>query len=188
MPRKLLRRLLPDPHWIRDHSLMAWLGPALHHPRLWHISRGGIALGTAIGIFFGVLLPIAQMPAAAAAAVAMRANLPVAVAGTFVTNPFTFAPVYYLAYRIGVFITGADPSIDLAAFDANADTLREWLTFWLGKIQRLGGPLIVGLFVLACICSATSYFGINWLWRRLTLRAWHRRTLVRKAAATPSAR
>lgn len=182
MPRKLLRRLLPDPQWIRDHSLLAWLGPALHHPRLLHVSRGGIALGTAIGIFFGLLLPIGQMPAAAAAAVVMRANLPVAVAGTFVTNPFTFAPLYYLAYRIGLFITGADQPIEAAAFDANAETLSEWLGFWIERIQRLGKPLIVGLFVMACVSSLTSYFGINWLWRRLTLRAWHRRSALRKAA------
>lgn len=184
MPRKLLRRVLPDPQWIRDHSLLAWLGPALHHPRLWHVSRGGIALGMAIGIFFGVLLPIAQMPAAAAAAVFMRANLPVAVAGTFVTNPFTFAPVYYLAYRVGMLITGTDHAVEPLVFDAHANNLWEWLGFWLERIQRLGKPLIVGLFVIACGFSVSSYFGINWLWRKLTLRAWHRRSALRKTAST----
>lgn len=180
MPRKLLRRVLPDPQWMREHNFLAWLGPALHHPRLWHISRGGIALGAAIGIFFGILLPIAQIPAAAMAALAVRANLPVAAACTFVTNPVTFAPVYYLAYRLGLFITGADPSIDPADFNAEADTLREWLSFWMTKLQSLGVPLLSGLFVLASVLSTTGYLVINWLWRRLTLRAWHRRSASRQ--------
>ncbi|WP_382323927.1 DUF2062 domain-containing protein [Hydrogenophaga sp. UC242_53] len=65
---------------LRHHRWLRWMGPVLHQPRLWHFSRKGIAMGVAVGIFFGLLVPIAQMPLSAAAAVLLRANLPMAVA------------------------------------------------------------------------------------------------------------
>ena len=101
-----LRRLLPSQEVLRSNRWLRWIGPALHHPRLWHMSRRGIALGVALGLFFGLLIPIAQIPLAAGAAVALRANLPTAVASTLVTNPVTFGPVYYAAWRVGNAILG----------------------------------------------------------------------------------
>ena len=103
-----LKARLPTPHSIRDNRWLRWMGPALHHPRLWHFSRKGIALGLALGIFFGLLVPVAQIPLSAAAAVALRANLPMAVASTLVTNPVTFGPVYFGAYQLGKFVLGED--------------------------------------------------------------------------------
>ena len=81
-----LQRLLPTPQAIAANRWLRWLGPALHHPRLWHMRRRGIALGMAIGVFFGFLIPVAQIPASAAVAVALRANLPTAMASTLVTK------------------------------------------------------------------------------------------------------
>lgn len=186
MPRKLLRRLMPNPHRIREHRWLGWLAPMLHHPRLWHVSRGGIALGAAIGLFFGLLVPIGQIPVSAAVAIVLRANLPMAVAGTFVTNPFTFAPLYYLAYRIGLLLTGVDapPLIPTMSFDAHAADFSGWLMFWSERVLRLGKPLFIGLFVMASFSAVVSYFSINWLWRLLTLRAWRRRTTHRKLSGT----
>jgi hypothetical protein len=184
MPRKLLRRFLPDPHRIRKHSLLAWLGPRLHHPRLWHVSREGIALGAAAGCFFGLLAPIAQIPLAAVAAIALRGNVPMAAATTFITNPFTFAPIYYAAYRLGLLLTGVRQSSTAtkSVFDADAHGFAEWLQVWFEYIVGLGKPLFIGLFVLASVFSVACYFSINLLWRALTRRAWHRRIARRKAA------
>ena len=36
----------------------------------------------------------------------MGANVPAAVSSTLVSNPLTFAPIYYLAYRTGLLVTG----------------------------------------------------------------------------------
>src|SRR5512145_2463443 len=110
--KKRLKAWLPTPESIRNNRWLQWLGPLLHQPRLWHFSRRGIAMGLAIGIFFGLLIPVAQMPFAAALAVLARANLPVAVASTFVTNPVTFGPVYYGAYRLGKAMLGEDSVSD----------------------------------------------------------------------------
>ena len=101
-----LRSLMPTPDAVRRNRWLRWLGPALLHPRLWHMSRRGLALGVALGVFFGLLIPIAQIPLSAAAAVALRANLPAAMASTLVTNPATFGPVYYAAWRVGSAVLG----------------------------------------------------------------------------------
>ena len=45
-----------------------------------------IAAGVAIGLFIGVLIPVAQILLAAVAAVALRANIPVAAAATLITT------------------------------------------------------------------------------------------------------
>lgn len=136
---KRLLRLIPDAEAIRTNRWIRWLGPALHHPRLWHLSRRGLAMGVALGLFFGLLIPIAQIPASTAAAVVLRANVPAAAAATLVTNPLTFGPIYYGAWRLGSALLGktvkegdlppvmhtAPPVVDeaLAALDEVAATI-----------------------------------------------------------------
>ena len=80
--KQKFKQWLPDPETVRTNRWLRWMGPILKHPRLWHFSRKGIALGLALGIFFGLLIPVAQIPFAAATAVVLRANLPMAVAST----------------------------------------------------------------------------------------------------------
>jgi len=175
--KKLFRRFMPDPHRIRKHRFLTWLGPRLHDPRLLHVSREGIARGAAIGGFFGLLIPIGQIPIAAAAAIAWRANLPMAAASTLITNPFTFAPIYYLAYRVGLFFIGAEslPSDTPESLEIASPEQTSWFELWSERILGHGKPLFVGLFVLACGYATISYFAINLLWRAFTLRAWRRR-------------
>ncbi|MEO6269221.1 MAG: DUF2062 domain-containing protein [Lautropia sp.] len=55
---------------------MQWLGPRLMHQRLWRPSRRTVAIGGAVGVFFGLLIPVAQIPVAAGVAMVLRVNLP----------------------------------------------------------------------------------------------------------------
>ena len=179
--KQRLRQWLPSPDSIRSNRWLRWLGPALHHPRLWHFSRKGIAMGLALGIFFGLLIPVAQIPLSAAAAVALRANLPMAVASTLVTNPVTFGPVYYAAYQTGRFVLkpfddrplakGAPKleGLDAATDDADAPTLslRERLVLVWDWLTDAGKPLVVGLALFACLGGLLSYAltSLVWAWQ-----------------------
>lgn len=102
----MFKRWVPSPEALRRNRWLRWIGPALHHPRLWHMSRRGIALGMAIGVFFGLLIPIAQIPLSVGAAVLLRANVPTAAASTLISNPATYGPLYYAAWRLGKAILG----------------------------------------------------------------------------------
>ncbi|MDA8260902.1 MAG: hypothetical protein M0Z99_35580, partial [Betaproteobacteria bacterium] len=41
MPERF-RRFLPDPHTLRQHRALRWMGPMLHHPRLWLSIAAGL--------------------------------------------------------------------------------------------------------------------------------------------------
>ena len=62
------RGWLPSEQALKGNRWLRWIGPALHHPRLWHLNRRGVALGLALGLFFGLLIPVAQIPLAGGAA------------------------------------------------------------------------------------------------------------------------
>lgn len=172
-----LREWLPSAEAIRANRWLRWLGPALHHPRLWHMSRRGLALGMALGFFFGLLIPLAQVPLSAAAAVALRANVPAAVASTLVTNPLTFGPIYYAAWRVGSAILGEPvdaPSAPSTA--AQADPVDE--NSWRAVTRRflgVGKPLLLGLAIMAIAVGIATYFLVSAAWRVSVLWKRHRR-------------
>ena len=179
--RSRLRRWLPSADLVRGNRFVGWLGPAIHHPRLWHLNRHGVALGFAIGLFFGLLIPLAQIPVAAAFAVWLRANLLVAVGSTLITNPFTFAPIYFFAYRIGSMMTGHVPSpssemaIGQAAHEASALALTA-----LERFLSVGKPLLLGLSVLAVSSAIVGYFLVLGVWRIVVSAEWRSRRARRR--------
>ncbi|HQN47797.1 MAG TPA: DUF2062 domain-containing protein, partial [Rugosibacter sp.] len=146
-----LRRFVPSRETLESSPWLAWLAPWLGHPKLWHWSRRGVALGVAVGLFFGLLLPLAQIPAATSAAIVLRANLPAAAASTLVTNPLTFAPIYYGAYRLGVWMTGEEAS------PLELNGLRQAISSaggsFLERLAAIGKPLLVGLFTISAIAG-----------------------------------
>jgi uncharacterized protein (DUF2062 family) len=165
---KNLRHLLPQREQLLRNRWLAWLLPHLQHPRLWHWSRRGVATGVAIGVFFGFLVPIAQIPLSAAAAILLRANVPAAAASTLVTNPITFGPVYYAAYRLGAWLTGQDAQPPAqAAHDGQAAGAGEQV--W-HRLRRLGLPLLVGLAVTASLMGLASYGLISLVWYLRVIR------------------
>lgn len=174
---------------LRHHRWLRWMGPVLHQPRLWHFSRRSIAMGVAVGIFFGLLVPIAQMPLSAAAAVVLRANLPMAVASTFVTNPVTFGPVYYGAYRLGKVVLG-EPSVTeseaMAALESappeeQADgappNWSQRIARGIEHLRTAGKPLAVGLAIVATLSGLIVYALISGLWILKT--RWERKRRLR---------
>ena len=183
-----LQRKMPSAESLRTNKWVRWLGPSLHHPRLWHMSRRGIALGLAIGLFFGLLLPTAQIPCSAALAMVLRANLPMAVAGTLVTNPVTSVPLYYAAWRLGSAVLGEPvdpqaqglPGAPLAGQAAARPGLGGWVADAWQRLRAVGKPLMLGLALLATGSGVLAYFTVSWIWRARV--CWARRRRRRQAA------
>jgi len=182
-----LRRLLPSREAINQHRWLRWLGPRLQNPRLWHMSRKGIALGLALGVFFGLLIPIAQIPASATLAVLLRANVPVAVASTLVTNPVTFGPVYYAAYKVGQQLLQEEaPNTEelQTLLERNqapaAETAQQGWWQQLKSIPeqlgRIGKPLMLGLALFATVFGLLAYAVVHLLWIGKVRWQRHRRT------------
>ncbi len=169
--RAKLRRWLPTREQLHANRWLKWIGPHLHHPRLWHWSRRGVALGVALGVFFGLLIPVAQIPASAVAAVVLRANLPAAAASTLITNPITFGPIYYAAYQVGAWLTG-DTTTPPHDFEDVDGPVAEG---FLERVAALGKPLLVGLALMATLCGLLTYLLVSVGWRLWVLRRRSRR-------------
>ena len=150
-----------------------WLRPLAHRlddDRLWHLDRGSVARAVAIGLFFGLLIPVAQFLFAIGTAIALRGNVAVAAAATLVTNPFTFPPIYWAAYQIGRVLLGR-PDSEASALAAEAETeallsRAGWLDTLWAFVQGTGAPLLVGLATLAVSAAALGFCLVWLLWRR----------------------
>ncbi|MDO5506360.1 MAG: DUF2062 domain-containing protein [Pseudoxanthomonas suwonensis] len=170
--RERLRRRLPTRESLSGNRWLRPLAPWLGERRLWHFSRRGVALGVALGVFFGFLVPLAQIPMSVGGAILLRANVPMAAVSTLVTNPATVGPLYFAAYRVGAALTGRrvpEAPEDLPG-DANADSGR-------GPVERalaLGRPLFVGLLVFASIGAGLAYALVSAAWT-LRVRALRRK-------------
>ena len=159
--RSFFKRFLPEPHRIRDHKHLRHFGDLLHDPNLWHLNRRSAAGGIGIGLFCAFIpLPV-HMIVAAAVAILFRVNLPLAVVLTWITNPLTFAPVFYFAYQLGSWLLRVP--VQNIAF--------EFSIRWLQEIfVHIWPPLLLGCVSLAVLSSLTGYFATSLLWRILLLR------------------
>ena len=160
MPKKFLQRWLPDPAAIRENRLLALLGHRLHSPNLWHLNRRSVSRAFAVGLWAMYTPPLPwQQIIAAALAIYFNANLPIAVALVFITNPLTWPPLYYIAYKVGALALGT-PAFDFTRFTE---------LFSFHTALQLGAPLLVGCAILMHVGAFLGYFGTQYLWRRSVL-------------------
>jgi uncharacterized protein (DUF2062 family) len=190
-----LRRLMPSHESVANNRWLRWLGPSVLHPRLFHLSRRGVATGAAIGVFFAFITPIAQIPLSAAACVVLRANVPVSIVATLVNTPPTFGPVYYAAWKVGAWVlaepvdaahtpevlarAAAQPASaqvvpvaavtpqTLQAGGGGADESTSWWQRTVQAVQGIGKPLLVGTLIFSFGFSALAWVLCNsvWHWR-----------------------
>lgn len=160
----MIKRYLPTRESIKQNRLLRWLGPRIHDPLLWHVNRNSVARGVAIGVFFGFLVPVAQIPAAALVALTVRANLWVAALATLVSNPFTYGPIYILAYRIGASIL-PPVAADKRVTDDHAVTALQWIVEAINWLTGIGRPLVLGMVIMAVVGAIVGYFGVLLVWR-----------------------
>ncbi len=172
MPKRFLRKHLPDHTTFRDHPRLARFGHRLHDPNLWHLNRRSVAGGLAAGLFMAWVPVPFQMVLAAAAAIALRVNLPIAVVMVWITNPVTMPPLFYLAYKVGALLLGA--RIEHVSFELSW----AWLT---EELRLVWQPFLLGCLVMGMASAAAGYLAARGLWRWWVVRR-HRRRLARARA------
>ena len=156
MPKKFIRRFLPDPHKITQSKSLRIFGKWLEEPNLWHMNRKSVSKAFMVGLFFmWVPLP-SQMILAAGAAILLRCNLPLSVVLVWITNPITMGPMFYIAYMFGSWLLGLPPNN--IEFEASF----EWISAQMSAIWQ---PFLLGCFVLGASSAITGYIGIRLIWR-----------------------
>jgi uncharacterized protein (DUF2062 family) len=162
--RQWIRRYTPSEETLRAHPSLRWMGPLLRRPWLWHLSRRRVALGIGIGVFFGFLIPVAQIFGAALFAVLLRANLPVAAVSTLVSNPFTYAPIFVLAYRTGASVLGEPVRAEEAEALAADAAPKAAAAGWGQRALAIGKPLMLGLAVFAVVGGVLAWALVHAAW------------------------
>jgi uncharacterized protein (DUF2062 family) len=166
MPRRLLKRIMPDHRTMREHPHLQRFGQRLAEPKLWHLNRRSIAFGLAVGLFVGFMPILGQMFVAAALAILVRVNLPIAVMAVWITNPITIAPIYFFSYQVGAYI------LELPVSDQAFTMSWEWFATEFIAIWQ---PLLLGCFLLGTIAAILAVLLVRLLWRILVLRSWAKR-------------
>ena len=140
----------------------------------WRFTRRSVPRGVAAGLFVGVflLIPGVQIVGSALLAIPFRANIPVAAAMTFLTNPATTPFLMFAALEVGSFLGFRT---DINSFYALRDSgagLGEWIA-WM--FSDAAPALVSGLFLIGVAAAAVGYLLSVFVWRWWTARKWKRR-------------
>jgi uncharacterized protein len=170
MPRRLIKRYMPDQQTIRDHKHLQFLGTLLHDPNILHLNRRSVSGAFSVGLFMAFVPVPFQMVLAAIGAIVMRVNLPISVALVWITNPLTMPPIFYFSYKVGAWI------LQIPVRDIEFVLSMEWLMRELGAIWQ---PFLLGSFVSGAAFAVLGNVGIRLLWRLMVSRNWRKRQQVR---------
>lgn len=166
MPRRIFKRYMPDPTSIREHKSLRFLGKLLHDPNLWHLNRHSVARAMGVGLFAALIPMPMQMLLAAALAIGVRGNLPIAVSLVWLTNPLTMPPVFLVTYLTGAWLMQVPPR-----------SLPDELTFaWITEqLSTVWQPFLLGSVVCGVILGLLGYSLTLLYWRWWVGRQWRRR-------------
>lgn len=157
-----------------------FLAPVAHRvlePSLWRFTRRSVPRGVALGLLVGIflLIPGIQIAGAAMLALPVRANIPVAAAMTFLSNPATTPLILWASVYIGNWMLGrtADASGFMALVNEHA-SIRQWFA-WL--FSEAAPAMLFGLTLISMAVAVAGYFLADWIWRHRMGRKWHARKL-----------
>ena len=118
------------------------------------INRRAVTKGLLVGLFWGFIPMPFQMLGVIITTPIMRFNVPIGLATVWLSNPFTYPPLWYLEYLTGNFILGREGI-------SNIELTMSWFqTHWDDIIV----PLYVGTAFYSTIVSFLIYLLVNWLW------------------------
>lgn len=172
-------------HWFHTHAprrealensrILAPIAHRVLAPELWRLTRRSVPRGVALGLLVGIFLmiPGLQIAGAALFALPFRANVPIAAAMTFLSNPATTPLILWASVYIGNIMLGrtADVSRFMVLFNEHASMSR-WLE-WL--FSEAAPALLFGLAVISMVVAVIGYFVSDWLWRAHLGRKWKAR-------------
>lgn len=114
-----------------------------------------IAFSISLGILFGIIIPIGlQTLIIVPIAAILRANVYLSTSATLITNPITVVPIYYLAFKIGSYLTANELNwFEIEKIMNNPS---------YNNLSSLGSnilfPLLLGNLIFASVLSIIIYF------------------------------
>lgn len=170
------RGSMPSRDGLAQNRMLKPVAHRILAPELWRFTRRSVPRGVALGLMVGIflLVPGIQIAGAAFLALPVRANVPIAAAMTFLSNPLTTPFILAASYWVGSILLGrsGDAAQLLALIDEKAP-ISAWM-HWL--LSETAPVMIFGLFVVATVTSAVGYLLATWFWRGRMARKWRDRS------------
>lgn len=130
---------------------------------LWRFNRRSVPRGIALGLFVGILVPFAHSAVAALTAVFVRANVPVAIATTWTSNPATWVIIFPAAYKIGEATLHLEAQTGVQAITGTMESTGS--DHLLERLTGAGLETAWGLFVIATVAASLGYVLTSFGWR-----------------------
>ena len=173
--RRLADKATPSREEVLESPWLKPFGKRVRQSDLWRFTRRSVPRGVAAGLFVGIFLmiPGLQIVGAAMLSIPLRANIPIAAAMTFLSNPATTPFFLIAALALG---NKLGFHADLAAFEALYDSgagvgrWGEWL------LSDAAPAMVSGLFLIAAICAFVGYGVSIVVWRWWIGTKWRKRT------------
>lgn len=174
MARRFMSRHAPSREEMLQSRWLRPFGERVRHSELWRFTRRSVPRGVAAGLFVGIFLmvPGLQIVGAALLSAPLRANIPIAAAMTFLSNPAT-TPLFLVA---GMWIGNLlGFSADIATFQVLVSThasVGRWLS-WL--FSDAAPAMVSGLLLIALGFALVGYAVSAVVWRWWVNHKWRRR-------------
>ncbi len=161
---------------------VGWLRPFAHivlRSDLWRFHRRSVPRGVALGLIVGIFLmiPGLQIIGAVLISLPFRANVPLAIGMTFLSNPFTTPFILLASLGIGNRLLGlhADLSTlaELHKHNAGLKAYMQWL------FSDAAPALVGGLAFISIAAGLIGYFSSVFLWQWWIRHKWRHRAAHR---------
>ena len=171
-----LQRNAPKREELAENRFMRPFASRVLRSDLWRFTRRSVPRGVAVGLLVGIFLmiPGLQIIGAALLSVPVRANIPIAAAMTFLSNPATTPLILVASVFVGNWLGfGADAAVVREMYQ-RGPSVCEWAT-WVGSVAAAAA--LAGLLVIAVVTAAVGYVISLVGWRWWTARKWRRRAI-----------
>lgn len=174
-----IKKWLPNLKTLKKNSSLRRIKGSLRQ-NVALFNRHTVAGGIAVGLFVNFLPIPFQMFWAAFLAILFSVNLPIAVALTWINNPFTFIPINFFHYKIGSMILSESPApFSFPEFHWHQHTIGSFFQEATAWISSLGKPYLLGVIVVSVgaalggYCLTHVFWSMDLLFKKKLLKAKH---------------
>jgi uncharacterized protein (DUF2062 family) len=180
--RAFMAKHAPSRDEVQNSRWLKPFGKRIRRSDLWRFTRRSVPRGVAIGLFVGIFLmvPGLQIVGAAFVCMALRGNVAIAAAMTFLSNPATTPFFLVAALNMGNRLGFHADLTTLKVLASTHASVGRWFA-WL--LSDAAPAMVIGLAAIGGIFAFAGYWVSLVGWRWWVGHKWlHRRTMADQEA------
>lgn len=183
--RGFMAKHAPSREQVQSSRFLKPFGERIHASELWRFTRRSVPRGVAIGLFVGIFLmvPGLQIVGAALVCMALRGNVAIAAAMTFLSNPATTPFFLVAAVNVGNRLGFHADLTTLQVLATTHASIWRWFR-WL--LSDAAPAMVTGLAVIGAIVAFAGYWVSLVGWRWWVGRKWVQRRYADREGGSAS--